>query len=639
MSRTFQDWGLTAVKPEMQDTRFHEFLHRQIPMLVGLSLVPGLAYIFLGWLHDVFVPAVGWYVLMLLTAAWGIHLYRSFDAATMSETRREQWYTQCSRLVYAFFTLWALIFLIYVRLDAYKLHYIAIFTEIGASVVASSLLASDKRLFRPTILVLMIPLTVYFTLIGEWYAYVLAIFSTILTWVLLYAARSTNTLLMQTRHQATHDALSGLHNRQHFIEHLQRRMNSLNESGEHGYLLLIDLDHFKTVNDTLGHDVGDRLLQGVVERLLDTAPDHCVVARLGGDEFIITGGSFTQRDACEAEALDVARQLLSALKTPYVVGAHQLYISASIGVSLLGPGDCNANRFIKEADIAMYEVKEKGRDGVFVFDAEMARRVEGDLEIERLLHFALPRGEITLHYQPQVDRAGRIIGAESLVRWTSPTLGTVPPDRFIPIAEQTGLIIELGRHILETAFRTLGDWHRAGLVLKQFSVNISMRQFTHPGFAAQVEELVRRHLDPVVVQTLMFEITETVVAEDIEGVIRTMQRLKALGIRFSMDDFGTGYSSLSHLNRLPLDELKVDRAFVLALRDDDGDRAMVVTILNMAKLFGLNTVAEGVETAAQHTFLMHHGCGMFQGYFHSKPLARDAFELFVQDNAATRNAI
>lgn len=623
----------------MQDTRFHEFLHRQIPVLVALSLVPGLAYIFLGWLHAVFMPAVAWYLIMLVTAAWGIRLYRSFDAATMSETRREQWYAQCVRLVYAFFVLWALIFLIYVRLDAYKLHYIAIFTEIGASVVASSLLASDKRLFRPTILVLMIPLIVYFMLVGEWYAYVLALFSTILTWVLLYAAQSTNNLLTQTRHQATHDALSGLFNRQYFIEHLQRRMNSLNESGEHGYLLLIDLDHFKTVNDTLGHDVGDHLLQGVVERLLDNLADHCVVARLGGDEFIVTGGSFSERDACEAEALETARRLLVALKTPYVVGAHQLHISASIGVSVLGPGDSNANRFIKEADIAMYEVKARGRDGVFVFDEAIARRVEGDLEIERLLPFALSRGEITLHYQPQVDRAGRIIGAEALVRWTSPTLGVVPPDRFVPIAEQTGLIIELGRHILETAFRTLGDWSRDGITLQQFSVNISMRQFTHPGFAAQVEELLRRHLDPALIQTLMFEITETVVTEDIDGVIQTMQELKALGIRFSMDDFGTGYSSLSHLNRLPLDELKVDRAFVLALGDDESDRALVVTILNMASLLGLNTVAEGVETAAQHAFLMHHGCGMFQGYFHSKPLAKEAFELFIQDHATARDAI
>ncbi len=623
----------------MHDTHFHEFLRRQIPVMVGLSLGPGLAYIFLGWLHDSAVPAVGWYLVMLATSVWGIRLYRSFDAATMSETRREQWYAQCTWLVYVFFALWALIFLIYVRLDTYKFHYIAIFTEIGASVVASSLLASDKRLFRPTILVLMIPLIVYFMLVGAWYAYVLAVFSTILTWVLLYAARSTNSLLMQTRHQATHDALSGLYNRQYFIEHLQRRMNSLNESGEHGYLLLVDLDHFKTVNDTLGHDVGDRLLQSVAERLLGSAPDRCIVARLGGDEFIVTGGRFAQRDACEAEALETARRTLVALKTPYTVGAHQLHISASIGVSLLGPGDSNATRFIKEADIAMYEAKARGRDGAFVFDEEIARRVEGNLDIERMLHFALPHGEITLHYQPQVDRAGRIIGAEALARWTSPALGAVPPSRFVPIAEQTGLIIQLGQHILETAFRTLDDWHRAGLALKQFSVNISMRQFTHPGFAAQVEELVRRHLDPVLVRTLMFEITETVVAEDIEGVIRTMQRLKTLGIRFSMDDFGTGYSSLSHLNRLPLDELKVDRAFVLALGNDDGDRAMVATILNMAKLLGLNTVAEGVETAAQHAFLMRHGCGMFQGYFHAKPLTKTAFELFIQDHATARDAI
>jgi len=354
------------------------------------------------------------------------------------------------------------------------------------------------------------------------------------------------------------------------------------------------------------------------------------VARLGGDEFIFTGCNFSDRQACEEAAMDTSERLLASLKEPYIVDQHHLYISASIGVSIISGRSANANRFIKEADIAMYEVKAKGRDGVFMFNEEMSSRVESNLEIERLLHFALPNGEISLHYQPQVNREGRVIGVESLVRWNNPTLGQVSPTRFIKIAEQTGLIVELGNHILETGFRTLRAWRDAGIELDQLSINISMRQFTHHHFVAQVEDLLQRHLDEGLARKLVFEITESIVAEDIHRVIQVMNRLKASGIRFSMDDFGTGYSSLSYLNQLPLDEIKIDRAFVSALGQNEGDRAMVTTILNMAGILKLNIVAEGVETAAQLDFLLQHGCQIFQGYYYSRPLPKEAFEQYYR---------
>lgn len=611
----------------MKDKRFHRFLHRQIPLFIVLSLVPGLGYLFLGWLNDVFTPAFVWYLLIVATSIWGIRLYRNFDLDTMSEQRRDRWYQQCSWFMYVFFLLWALIFLLYVRLDTTKLNYIAIFTEIGAAVVASTLLASDKRLYRPTIILLMLPLIAYFFMIGEWYGYVLTAFAATLTWVLLYAANSTHQLLMQASHQATHDTLTGLHNRQYFIDHLQKRMNSLNESHEFSYLLLIDLDHFKTVNDSLGHDVGDQLLKLVVTRLLQHVPNDCVVARLGGDEFIISGRSFTDREACVRTSLEVSERLIAQLKETYIVDPHHLYISASIGVSIISGGNANtnANSFIKEADIAMYEVKAKGRDGVFIFNEEMSRRVESHLEIERLLHFALINHEITLCYQPQVNHEGRVIGVEALARWTNPVLGPVSPVQFIPIAEQTGLIVELGKHILETGFKTLREWHDSGIDLDQFSINISMRQLTHYNFVALVKDLVEHHLDDRLSRKLVFEITESIVAEDIERVILIMGQLKELGIRFSMDDFGTGYSSLSNLNRLPLYEIKIDRAFVNALTHHDGDRAMVTTILKMAGILKLSIVAEGVETQAQRDFLVNHDCPIFQGYLYSKPLTKDQF--------------
>ncbi len=615
----------------MRDKRFYIFLHRQIPVFIVLSLFPGLGYLFLGWLNSIFVPAFVWYLLVVAASIWGALLYRGFDFDAMSENKRDHWYRQCSWFFYAFFLLWVLIFLLYVRQDAYKLHYIAIFTELGASVVASALLSSDRRLYRPTIIILMVPLIIYFFFIGEWYGYVLSIFACTLTWVLLYAAHSTNQLLMRANYQATHDSLTGLYNRQHFIDHLQKRMNSLNETGEFTYLLLIDLDHFKTVNDSLGHDVGDRLLQSVVARLQDYVPKEFVVARLGGDEFIITGNSFTEREVCERSALEMSELLIARLKETYIVDQHHLYISASIGVSIIRGQSANANRFIKEADIAMYEVKAKGRDGVFMFNEEMANRVEGNLEIERLLHFALGRDEITLHYQPQLNREGRVVGAEALARWTSPALGVISPVQFISIAEQTGLIVELGKHILETGFKTLRQWSDAGIALEQFSINISMRQFTHYNFVATVEDLVQRYLAGGLCRKLVFEITESIVAEDVNRVILIMNRLKQSGIRFSMDDFGTGYSSLSYLNRLPLDEIKIDRSFVGAIDKNDNDRAMVVTILNMANILKLSIVAEGVETAEQLDFLLQHECQIFQGYYYSRALSKDQFEAYYRN--------
>ncbi len=617
----------------MRDKRFYDFVHRQIPVFIMLSLLPGLGYLFLGWLNGIFTPAFVWYLMVIAGSIWGVTLYRNFDFDSMSEYRRNRWYRHCSGFFYAFFLLWALIFLLYVGQEAANLHYIAIFTEIGASVVASSLLSSDRRLYRPTLYILMAPLIVYFFLIGEWYGYVLSLFAGTLTWVLLYAANSSNQLLMQATYQATHDALTGLHNRQYFIEHLQKRMNTLAESGQFSFLLLIDLDHFKTVNDSLGHDIGDQLLRNVVARLQQHVPEGCLTARLGGDEFIITGRDCVDREICEREALALSEQLIARLKETYVVGPHHLYISASIGVSIISASSVNANRFIKEADIAMYEVKAKGRDGVFMFNDEMSRRVEKHLEIERLLHFALANDEITLHYQPQLDHRGRVMGAESLVRWNNAELGAVPPARFIPIAEQTGLIVELGMHILETGFRTLREWHEAGIELDQFSINISMRQFTHQHFVAQVTQLMQRYLDAGLARKLVFEITESIVAEDIHRVIDVMNQLRASGIRFSMDDFGTGYSSLSNLNRLPLDEIKIDRSFVGALDQNEGHRAMVVTILNMASILKLNIVAEGVETVEQLDFLLGHDCRIFQGYFHSRPLTQDAFAQFYRERA------
>jgi diguanylate cyclase len=624
-------WGISQGKI-VKDIKFHGFLRKQIPVLMVLSLFPGLGYLFLGWLYHIPDRAVVWYALIVLVSLWGYKLYRDFSPDEMSVRKRDQWYRELTYFYYVFFALWTLIFVFYAGETVNNLHYIAIFTQIGASVVASTLLSSDRRLFAPIILILMVPLTIYFLGINEWYGYVLAIFSLIFTWVLFYSARSSYTLLLKTEYQATHDHLTGLYNRRYFISALQQMMNSLKSTKQSSYLLLIDLDHFKTINDSLGHDVGDKLLQQVSERLGSRMPLQAVLARLGGDEFIIAGPEFDSLSKCQEQALKLSNSIISALKDTYVVDRHHLYISSSIGVSMITSGSGNANHYIKEADIAMYEVKAKGRDGVFLFDKEMAGRVEEHLEIERMLHFALQKEEMELHYQPKLDKYQKVVGAEALVRWNNNKLGYIPPMEFIPIAEQTGIIIELGNFIIESSFKTLRDLHDQGIELDQFSINISMRQFYHHQFVKEVGRLVHSYLDDVLCSKIIFELTETIVAEDIGKVVRIMEELRKLGIRFSMDDFGTGYSSLSYLKQLPIDEIKIDRSFVRELGEYEGDQAMIVTILKMAKIFGLRVVAEGVETAPQLEFLKQFDCNYYQGYYFSKPLPKAELEKYIEIN-------
>ena len=615
----------------MNEPRFHDFLHRQIPIMIGLSVGPGLAYILLAALHGIEGPALVWYAAVLVMSLLGWRLYRGFAPDSMSRARLERWYRWLELYFYGFFGLWAAIFLIYVRHPEANLHYIAIFTEIGASTVASALLYPCKRLYRRVVIALMAPLAIYFALLGSWYGWVLSAFSATLAWVLLYAADSSFKLLTETTYLAMRDQLTGLYNRHYFLEHLQRTTNTIAESGHHTHLLLIDLDHFKSVNDSLGHDLGDLLLQEVTARLSGELGEGDLLARLGGDEFVVLCAESEEQWRSAEAAIGLASRLLDALKRTYELQEHRLYISASIGVTPIGPGDRDANALIKKADIAMYEVKAAGRDGVILFDETMLSRVEQQLEIERRLHFGVESGEFSLHFQPQLDTDRRVVGAETLVRWTSDTLGPVSPARFIPIAEQTGLIIELGDYILEHALATLGRWRGRGIELRQFSINISVRQLVHHAFIDNVRRLMEKHLAGGCPTQLIFELTETLAADDIDQVVAVMRALEPLGVRFSMDDFGTGYSSLSYLKQLPIDEVKIDRSFLNQLATSADDQAMVVTIINIAKIFGHTVVAEGVESEEQFQLLKELRCELFQGFHFARPMPEGEFEAFYRN--------
>ncbi|MEJ2142710.1 MAG: bifunctional diguanylate cyclase/phosphodiesterase [Gammaproteobacteria bacterium] len=370
----------------------------------------------------------------------------------------------------------------------------------------------------------------------------------------------------------------------------------------------------------------------MVKRIRITMRPGAMVSRLGGDEFIVTGNNYATKENCKKEAMQISQEVLAALKNTYEISQHHIYISASIGVSLIGSGESSAVDIIKEADIAMYEVKAKGRDGVFFYDDDMSKRVEYNLQLEQLLHFAEQRNQISLVYQPQINSNNKVSGVEVLARWSCDELGEVASSRFIPVAEQTGLIIEIGKHIIESAFITLSEWYQNGINIPQMSINISMRQFMHYNFVRDVSELCKKHLDKNTVNKIVFEITESVVAEDVNKVIEIITNIKKLGIRLSMDDFGTGYSSLSYIRQLPIDEIKIDRHFIHDLSLDASAEEMINTILHMAEIFNLAVIAEGVETEQQKKFLLDHNCKVFQGFLFSKPVSRSEFEKFYLDN-------
>ena len=605
----------------------YHFFRQQILLVIGLSMIPGLVYVIFGWLHGLFLPAVIWYTVMTIVVIWGYTLYQQYMYVETDELSLDRWYRKFKFFTYTIFALWTSIFIIYAPESESHLDYIAIFTQLGASVVASALLVSDRKLFVPILLMLILPLTLFFILLGTWYGYVLAFFSLIYVSVLLYASNNTYNLIQKTAYESRHDVLTGLYNRRFFIEYMDRLLSRLKEKRQFAYMFLIDLDHFKTINDSLGHDIGDKLLQRVSGRIESFAGTTHVVARIGGDEFAMVSKEMEDRPTCISHSSQVAQNLLEIIKRPYIIDGHHLYLSASIGISYIDRylQDTDAGNYIKEADIAMYEVKAQGRDGVIRFDRVLSDRIERELEIEKKLYFAFADGEIELYFQPIFDRDKRVCGCEVLSRWSDSELGDISPNIFIAMAEKTGLIIKLGNYILKESFKTLAEWEATGGYCGHFSVNISARQLLNTTFVEDVKGMMTEFLPEKLKSRIYFEVTESILVEDIPKAIRVMKELKKLGIYFSMDDFGTGYSSLSYLRELPVDELKIDGSFVRHMGMSREDETMVKTILSIAKTFDLKVVAEGVETKDQYDFLVKHGCDLFQGFYFDAPLEKEAF--------------
>ncbi|MBW3668996.1 MAG: EAL domain-containing protein [Actinobacteria bacterium] len=416
-------------------------------------------------------------------------------------------------------------------------------------------------------------------------------------------------------HQATHDALTGLPNRTLVIDRLTHALARARRRPGALAVLFVDLDRFKVVNDSLGHSVGDEVLMQIAQRLLAAVRPGDTVARLAGDEFVVV----CEDVANESDVLLLADRVAQAVAAPIPLYGRDAIITASIGIALAAP-DTRAEDLLRDADVAMYRAKERGRARLELFDEAMRTRMLERLEIEHALRRALAHHEFVLHYQPTVSlRTGRIISVEALLRWPDPDRGLVMPDEFIPIAEENGLIVPLGRWALEEACRQLAAWRSEypDCADLQVSVNLSARQFAAPDLVPSVAAALRdAGLPP---SRLWLEITESVLMDEAEATIETLQALRGLGVHLSIDDFGTGYSSLSYLKRFPVDVLKIDRSFVDGLGADAEDEAIVTAVVRLAHALDLQVVAEGVETGAQLAELRRLGCNAVQGYYFAHP--------------------
>lgn len=422
-------------------------------------------------------------------------------------------------------------------------------------------------------------------------------------------------------HLAYHDPLTGLANRRLLIDRLQHSLLAKSRSNMYGAVLFLDLDNFKTINDSSGHGKGDMLLQVVAKRLAHSIRKGDTLARYGGDEFVLLLEELSDNIRETAiEARLITSKILADLGAPYDLDHFECHSSASIGITLFDSQSASAEELLQQVEVAMYEAKSSGGNGFRFFDKDMLDIVNTRAAMEADMRQGLLQEQFVLYYQPQVSNTGMVTGAEALVRWMHPQRGLVPPSEFIPLAEESGLILSLGAWILNTACAKLAEWkntvHQQHMTL---AVNVSARQFRQSDFVAQViDNIASHHIDA---RKLKLELTESLLVDNVEDTIGKMNQLKALGVGFSLDDFGTGYSSLSYLKRLPLDQLKIDQSFVRDVLHNNNDAVITKTIIALGQSLGLTVIAEGVETAAQRDFLYQQGCLAYQGYLYGKPSA------------------
>ena len=428
-------------------------------------------------------------------------------------------------------------------------------------------------------------------------------------------------------HVSSYDNLTGLPNRTLFQNRLQQALSQSPFKDKPLTVILVGLDGFKNINSTLGHSAGDLLLKQATQRLSNCLGETDILSRFGGDEFAIIQTQLTSSDS----AIALSKEILNTLSKPFLLKGQQVYISASIGISIYPFDNTNVNQLLQNADNALYQAKQKGRNNYQFYSAQMNAKLQERLNLERELHKALKRGELLLHYQPRVDlHSGRMIAVEALLRWQSPTLGFVSPAKFIPIAEENGLIVPIGEWVLRHACTQNQIWQMSGLPPVRMAVNLSARQFEQQNLVELVTEVLEE--TGLEANYLELEITESLVMDDVQQSIAILKQLHERGIALALDDFGTGYSSLNYLKRFPIDTLKIDQSFVHHIASDPNDAAVIRAIIALGSSLQLNITAEGVETQEQLDYLMLHRCDEVQGYYFSRPVPADSLRTLLEND-------
>jgi diguanylate cyclase (GGDEF)-like protein len=429
------------------------------------------------------------------------------------------------------------------------------------------------------------------------------------------------------RYQSLHDSLTGLPNRDFFYQKLSLFIQKTEQNNQQIAILFIDLDRFKNINDTLNHNIGDQLLQSFTNRLITTLDKNIFISRWGGDEFTLITPNFQSREEIEA----IAKQIKNSFQEPFLIENHTLYVSASIGISIYPQNAQNEDILIKKADAALYKAKELGRNNYQFYITQVNSDASFNFKLENSLYKALENNQLFLCYQPQINvKTGKIHGLEALLRWEHPELGLISPAKFIPLAEETGLILSIGKWVLETVCHQNKTWQNEGLPPLKIAVNLSALQFQENNFIDIILKILEK--TTLAPQFLELEITEGLLMQDVESANQIIRSLLAKGVTFSLDDFGTGYSSLGYLKKFPFHTIKIDKSFIKDLQDNKRDFALISAIITIARGFDMIVIAEGVETEQQLKVLRSLDCEIVQGWLFSKPLNTEQIPDFISNN-------
>jgi diguanylate cyclase (GGDEF)-like protein len=641
----------TAIETETVREGLVKLLYESLRLSLSMSVLNGFI------LAAIMSPAIGlarvgpWYLVLLLISALRWQDMLAYQRAPSQHDARV-WERRAFLGAVVAGTVWgAAGWVLFAPHDPVE-QVILAFVLAGMAAGALSVLSSLRYAVNAFLVISLSPLILRFLFEGGRVGWLMGGMALLFMIALYVTARRLNTTItdsLRTRYdcqqaensasyQARFDDLTELPNRRYLHEQTQRNLARSRRHGIGGALLFLDLDNFKTVNDSLGHPVGDQVLRQVADRLRTRLRTEDIAARLGGDEFVVLLSDLSiDVQTAEAAAMRFAEDLQHVLTDhPYETQEHVLHMSASIGITVFPGNGTDIDDLMRQADTAMYDAKASGRNAISFYHGALHEAASLRLQLDRELRVALRGGQLSLHYQPMVDQNGQISGLEALLRWNHPERGMIPPAEFIPIAEETGIILELGEWVLSTACRDLVRLlRRFGDATPSISVNLSARQFRLPNLVDTVVAIAADAGAPL--SKLCLEVTEGSLMDNVERAISTMESLRALGVKFSVDDFGTGYSSLAYLKKLPVDNIKIDQSFVRDVLLDHNDAGIVGAILSMAQHLGLATVAEGVESVEVRDFLIARHCTYFQGYYFSRPLIFEHLLSFI-DQASRQRA-